>query len=163
MPRRPREEHDGAIYHVFARGVNRVRIFVDDEDYRRYLGLLRATIEETKWNCLGFCLMPNHVHLLIETPQPNLGVGMQQLHGTYAQWFNERHKRVGHLFQDRYRAEPVADETYLAALVPYVAMNPVAAALCARPEDWPWSSHAMVTTGRAPRWLAHRRLARVAG
>src|SRR5215208_6925294 len=105
MPRPLREEHAGAIYHVFARWVNQDRIFVDDEDYSRYTAILGATAEEQEWNCLGYCLMPNHVHLLIETVEPNLAQGMQSLHGTYAATFNARHVRVGHLFQDRYRAE----------------------------------------------------------
>jgi REP element-mobilizing transposase RayT len=163
MPRPQRQEREGAIYHVFARGVNRMRVFVDHEDYRRYLSLLAATVARQGWNLLGYCLMPNHVHLLIETPQPNLASGMQWLHGLYAQTFNKRHARVGHLFQDRYRCEPMRDDGHLPTLVAYVAMNPVAAVLCNRPEEWPWSSHALITARAAPEWLAHTRLLELFG
>ena len=163
MPRKPRAEHEGAIYHVFARGVNRCRIFVDDEDYHRYLRLLGETVKRQGWNVLAYCLMPNHVHHLIETPNANLGDGIQLLHGLYAQRFNERHHRVGHLFQDRHRAEHVTDERYLATLASYVAMNPVAAVLCHRTEDWPWSSHATIAAGEPPAWLAHSRLIELLG
>jgi putative transposase len=138
--------------------VNRQHVFVDDEDYERYTSLLGATVRRQRWHCLSYCLMPNHVHLLIETPEPNLGTGMQWLHGLYAQTFNERHKRVGHLFQDRYRSEPIKDDIHLVTIVGYIVLNPVAAALCARPHDWPWGSHATVESGRVPAWLGHARL-----
>jgi REP element-mobilizing transposase RayT len=158
MPRAPRQEYEGGIYHVFARGVNRMRTFVDAEDYSRYLSLLAAVVDHHGWRCLAYCLMPNHVHLLIETPRPNLGTGIQWMHGLYAQLFNERHSRIGHLFQGRYRAELVRDAEYLTTVVPYIAMNPVAAVLCAQPADWPWSSHFLVSSGAVPEWLAHERL-----
>ena len=158
MPRRPREEHAGAICHVFARGVNRNHVFVDNEDYERYSSLLGATVARYGWFCLSYCLMPNHVHLLIETPQPNLGVGMQWLHGIYGRTFNERHHRVGHVFQDRYRIEPIEDQRQLITTVGYIALNPVAAVLCERPEQWPWGSDAMVASHRPPSWLGHDRL-----
>jgi putative transposase len=140
-----------------------MRVFVDAEDYSRYLAQLSATVHRQGWILLAYCLMPNHVHLVIETPEPNLGSGMQWLHGLYAQYFNERHARVGHLFQGRYRDELVGDEAYLETLIPYVAMNPVAAVLCDGPEDWPWSSHFLVAAGAIPEWLAHRRLLALLG
>jgi REP element-mobilizing transposase RayT len=99
MARLPRNETEAGIHHVYARGVERRVIFVDDEDRRRYLRMFRGVAEKFRWHCLGFCLMPNHVHLLIETTEPNLGRGMHSLHGLYAQTFNERFARVGHLFQ----------------------------------------------------------------
>src|SRR4051794_7821038 len=158
MARPPRNEEPGATYHVFARGVNRVRVFVDEEDYQRYTRLLAATIERYGWYCLTYCLMPNHVHLLIETPEPTLGAGMQRLHGLYAQTFNERHDRVGHLFQDRFKSPRIADESQFVTTIGYIALNPVAAAFCERPEDWQWSSHHRVSSARVPAWLAHDRL-----
>jgi REP element-mobilizing transposase RayT len=163
MPRALRQEREGGIYHVFARGVNRGRVFVDREDYSRYLGLLAAAVDRHGWNLLAYCLMPNHVHLVIETPQPNLSSGMQWLQGLYAQEFNERHSRVGHLFQGRFRDELADDPAYLETLVGYVALNPVAAVLCSRPEDWPWSSHFLVSAGAVPKWLAHSRLLKLLG
>src|SRR5439155_27203426 len=102
MPRKPRREEAGAVHHVYARGVNRRVIFVDDSDRERYLELLGYVVGEWRWECFAYCLMPNHVHLLVRTLEPNLGLGMQRIHSLYAQGFNERHGRIGHLFQDRY-------------------------------------------------------------
>jgi putative transposase len=158
MPRRPRGEEPDAIYHVFARGVNRQRVFVDDEDYQRYTSILGATIARKGWHCLSYCLMPNHMHLLIETPQPNLGAGMQWLQGLYAQTFNERHDRVGHVFQDRYRSERITDGLGLVRVVGYIALNPVAAVLCTHPGEWRWGSHTAVSSGHWPAWVRHNRL-----
>jgi len=98
--------------------------------------------------------MPNHVHLLLETPLPNLGVGMQRLQSQYAQIFNERHGRTGHLFQGRYGSVRITSDEQLWGVVTYIAMNPVRAGLCRRPEHWRWSSHAHMLAGRpAPGWL----------
>src|ERR687896_722074 len=102
MPRRPRQEVAGGINHVFARGNNRGHVFIDDTDRRAYLTTLGRVTRWKRWRCLAYCLMPNHVHLLLETPQANLGAGMQYLHGSYANEFNERHGRFGHVFQGRY-------------------------------------------------------------
>jgi putative transposase len=158
MPRKLREEEAGAIRHVFARGVNRQPIFVDEHDYERYLRLLASTVKRQGWHCMSYCLMPNHVHLLLETPAPNLGAGMQWLHGLYGKGFNERHHRVGHVFQDRYRAEPIKDEVQFLTVVGYIALNPVAASLCRRPEHWRWSSHRATIARERPTWLAADRL-----
>ena len=99
MPRRPREELADAIHHVYARGNDRRAIYLDDGDRAAYLAMLGRVVVMKGWRCLAYCLMDNHVHLLIETPEPNLGSGMQRLHGLYAQSHNERHGRSGHLFQ----------------------------------------------------------------
>ena len=110
------------------------------------------------WRCLAYCLMPNHVHLLVETPGANLGIGMQWLHGLYAQTFNERHGRSGHLFQGRYGSVRVTTDAQLWMLVRYLAVNPVRAELCARPADWRWSSHGALAGSSDPGWLDHSRL-----
>jgi REP element-mobilizing transposase RayT len=149
----------GAIYHVIGRGVDRRRIFVDDEDYRTYVRLLATVTKRQGWHLLGYCLMPNHVHLLIETPDANLANGMQWLHSRYALYFNERHHRPGHLFQGRYKSPIVKSDAAFVRLVGYIAVNPVAARLCRRAVDWPWSSHAAVMSPElAPSWVAHRRV-----
>ena len=158
MPRQPRIEVPGGIHHVFCRGVNRRALFVDREDYARYTSLLAETVKRFGWHCLCYCLMPNHVHLLIETPEPNLGAGMQWLHGMYALKFNERHSRVGHLFQNRFRSVLIKDDTQFVVVVGYIVLNPVAADLCRRPEDWPWGSHSAVASDDEPYWLGHERL-----
>lgn len=142
--------------HATARGVDRRRTFVDDDDYQRYLRLLAITVAHYGWELLAFCLMPNHVHLLARTPRANLGKGIQFLHGTYAREFNKRHGRTGDLFEDRYHAPlPIADECGLVRVVGYIAANPVRAVLVEDPAAWPWSSHSLVSQRRVPKWLAH--------
>jgi REP element-mobilizing transposase RayT len=135
-------------------------IFVDDTDRVRYLRLLGRVVEVTGWRCLAYCLMGNHVHLLIETPRPNLGAGMQRLHGRYAQGFNRRHETVGHTFQGRYGSTRVRTDEQLLQTARYVALNPVEAGLCATAQEWPWSSYRLtVGDGRgAPAWLDATRL-----
>jgi putative transposase len=147
MARLPRNETQAGIHHVFARGVERRLIFVDDEDRQRYLRMLRGVVEKFRWHCLAFCLMPNHVHLLIETTEPNLGRGMHSLHGLYAQTFNERFTRVGHLFQSRFGSRIVHDDLGLIRVAAYIEANPVVADLCASPEEWEWSSYRHIVRG----------------
>ena len=149
MPRPPREEVEGGVFHVFARGNNRDLIYLDEEDYARYSAVLGAVARQHDWRLLAFCLMPNHVHLLVETPKPNLGDGMQRLHGVYAREFNRRHTRCGHLFQGRYGAVRVTTDEQLWMVARYIATNPVAAGLCSGPAQWAWSSHAAVVAKSA--------------
>lgn len=163
MPRRPREEAEGAIHHVYARGNRSAAIFVDDRDRRRYLRLLARAVLKQRWRCLAYCLMTNHVHLLIETPLPNLGAGMQRFHGDYALTFNRRHGLAGHVFQGRYGAVRVTSDEQLVTVARYLAANPVKAGLCLREEDWEWSSTAALRRGPAPDWLATGRLLELAG
>jgi REP-associated tyrosine transposase len=158
MARRPREETEGGIFHVFARGNRRQRIYLDDSDRKRYLRLLRSVVTDYGWRCLAYCLMENHVHLLVETPGQNLADGMQRLHGLYAASFNARHRLVGHLFQGRYGAVRVKSDPQLWSVVRYLALNPVEAGLCGLPDDWPWSSHAATAGADAPEWLDIGRL-----
>jgi putative transposase len=143
---------------VYARGNDRRRIFGGDRDRREYLRLLGRIVERHAWLCLAYCLMDNHVHLLLETPEPNLDVGMRRFHGTYAQEFNERHGRSGHLFQGRYGAVRLKYPGQVPTAAAYIAANPVEAGLCADPADWPWSSHAAMCEATAPGWLSIARL-----
>jgi REP element-mobilizing transposase RayT len=130
---------------------------LDDADMRRYLRrrylrMLGQIVTRYRWRCLAYCLMPNHVHLLLETPEPNLPQGMQALHGDYAVSFNRRNAESGHVFQGRYGATLVTTDEQLRLLVRYVARNPVEAGLAAMPHDWRWSSdHALRTA--PPAWL----------
>src|SRR5919108_6608630 len=102
MARPLRIEFSGAIYHVTSRGNAREDICLDDTDRAMFLGVLAEVISRFEWRCYAYCLMGNHYHLLIETPEPNLSKGMRQLNGVYTQRFNRRHGRVGHVFQGRY-------------------------------------------------------------
>jgi putative transposase len=158
VPRKQREEVEGGIYHVFARGNDKRLIYRDDIDRRTYLRMLRGTVKQGRWRLLAYCLMDNHVHLLIETLEANLGRGMQRLHGLYAREFNLRHRRSGHLVQGRYGTVRITTDAQLWTVAVYVAMNPVEAGLSARPEDWPWSSHSATLAGLGPDWLDVSRL-----
>ena len=103
--------------------------------------------------------MPNHVHLLVETPAPTLGSGMCRVHGQYARAFNRRHGRVGHLFQGRFGSTRVQDDPHLWMVVAYIAHNPVASGLCVDADDWPWASHAAVVGAeRGAGWFDARKL-----
>ena len=153
MPRQLREDLPGAVHHVYARGNDQRAIYIDDADRRTYLGKLRRVVRWKRWKCLAYCLMDNHVHLVVETPRGNLAAGMQWLHSSYAQAFNCRHSRSGHLFQGRYAAVPVRSDAQLLSTVAYVVRNPVKAGLCGTPDEWPWSSHAAFVEARPPEWL----------
>lgn len=125
---------------MFARGNNRGRIFLDDTDHRIYLVQLRHVIEEQSLRCLAYCLMPNHVHLLVETPLGNLSDAIHQLHCRYALTFNRRHERSGHVFQGRFGSVHIDSDHQLCATAIYIAKNPVEASLTQRADQWPWSS-----------------------
>jgi putative transposase len=141
MARPLRIEFAGAVYHVTSRGNGRQKIFLDEQDNRKFLKLFGKTLERFNWICHAFCLMVNHYHLMIETPDANLSKGMHHLNATFCQAYNKRHDTVGHLFQGRFKAIVVDRESYLLELARYVVLNPVRAGLVARPEDWPWSSY----------------------
>lgn len=149
MARPLRIEFPGAIYHVTSRGNARRQIFLDDADREAFLATLAWVIERFKWICHAYCLMDNHFHLMIETPEANLSRGMRQLNGVYTQGFNRRHRIVGHLFQGRFKAILVERDSYLLELARYVALNPVRAKMAKAPEDYAWSSY-RATLGRAP-------------
>jgi putative transposase len=159
MPRKPREDIENGLHHVFAHGIAGQLIFVEDVDRHIYLRMLARVIKRMGWRCLGYCLMGTHLHLLIETPRANLSVGMQRLQSGYAQDFNERRRRLGHLFQGRFGAVRITSDEQLVTVAAYIARNPVEAGLCERAEDWRWSSHA-ATQGLVtpPPWLDVARL-----
>lgn len=157
MARPLRLEYPGAVHHVTARGNARGDIFADDVDRRIFLRLLGEVVENLKWRVYAYCLMGNHYHLLIETPEANLSRGMRQLNGIYTQRFNRRHERVGHILQGRFKAILVDRESYLLELARYIALNPVRAGLVQGPEAWRWSSYrATAGIDNAPAWLAAR-------
>lgn len=160
MPRKPRCETETGAWHVYARGNNRQPIFLGDDDRLDYIDRLAKTVVRRRWHCMAYCLMKNHVHLLIETTEPNLGRGIGYLHGQYAQQFHRRHApRGGHLFGERFGAVRIKDDEQLWTAAAYVARNPVEAGLVGRAEQWRWGSHAAVVAGAAPEWLAVERLA----
>lgn len=154
MSRPLRLEFAGAIYHVTARGNRKEAIYLDDADRAGYLELVGEVSRRCNWLLHAYCLMTNHYHLVIETPDANLSRGMRQINGVYTQRFNRRHGRVGHVFQGRYHAVLVQKETYLLELARYVVLNPLRSGMVAEAGQWPWSSYrAMLGQARAPGWL----------
>jgi putative transposase len=150
MARPLRIEFAGAVYHVTSRGNARQPIFLDRADWEGFLDILSSVIARFSWVCHAYCLMENHYHLVMETPRGNLSRGMRQLNGIYTQFFNRRHKNVGHLFQGRYKAVLVEKESHLLSLCRYVVLNPVRAGVVSLPEQWKWSSY-RATVGRVNR------------
>lgn len=154
MARPLRVEYEGAVYHVTSRGNAREPIYQTDKDRLRFLKILGDVIDRFHWICHAYCLMQNHFHLLIETPEADLSRGMQLLNGVYTQWFNQTHRRVGHLYQGRFKAILVEKEAYLLELARYIVLNPVRAGITKKATDWPWSSY-RATSGqtKGPDWL----------
>ena len=165
MARKLRIQYPGAIYHVMNRGDRREDIFEDDRDRQLFLDTLTRACQKTDWQVHAYCLMSNHIHLVIETPQPNLVVGMKWLLGTYTSRYNRRHKEFGHLFSGRYKALMVegSGNGYLKSACDYVHLNPVRAKLlrAGRPlSDFVWSSYRLYLSApsRRPAWLRVDRL-----
>jgi REP element-mobilizing transposase RayT len=154
MSRPLRLEFAGALYHLSARGERQEPIFEDDQDRLIFLDLLAKEVLQQGWVLYAFCLMGNHYHLLLETPEPNLVQGMRRLNGVYTQAFNRRHRRVGPVLQGRYKSILVEKDAYLRELCRYVVLNPVRAGMVAAVKDWHWSSY-LPTAGRmpCPPWL----------
>ena len=141
MVRSLRLEFPGAIYHITSRGNAREDIFLDEADRKIFLSIIADTVTRYNWILHAYCLMGNHYHLMLETPDPNLSLGMRQLNGVYTQTFNRRHKRVGHIFQGRYKSILVEKGPHLLELCRYIVLNPVKAGMVKRPEHWLWSSY----------------------
>ena len=155
MSRPIRIEFPDALYHVTARGDRREDIFEDDQDRQEFLTILEQVITRFNWTCYAWCLMDNHYHLLIQTPDGNLSKGMRQLNGVYTQASNRRHRHVGHLFQGRFKAILVDRDAYLLELARYVVLNPVRAGMVKKPADWKWSSYrASVGLEPSAPWLS---------
>jgi REP element-mobilizing transposase RayT len=150
MPQPLRIQSDEVLYHLTTRGVDRRAIFLDDDDRRFFLRLLDRVVRLDGFVIHAYCLMTNHVHLLVETPRANLAHGIQRLLAHYAREHNARAGRRGHLFERRYLDRLVETEEHLISTARYLARNPVEAGLCPNPADWRWSSH-RATAGLAPR------------
>ncbi|MDT8403638.1 REP-associated tyrosine transposase [Sulfuriflexus sp.] len=154
MARPLRIEFAGALYHITSRGDRQEEVYLDDTDRLTFLEILGDVCDRFNWHVHAYCLMSNHYHLLVETPDANLSLGMRQLNGVYTQRTNRRHHRVGHVFQGRYTAIIVQKESYLLELARYIVLNPVRARMVHSAREWPWSSY-RATTGQTtrPDWL----------
>ena len=154
MARPLRIQAAGLTYHVTSRGVGKADIFLDDSERREFLKRLAEAVRRFNVLCHAYCQMTNHYHLAITTLEPNLSRAMQYLNGCYAQWWNRRHDRVGHVFQARFHSQVIQDEAYLVNACKYIALNPVRAGMVSCPEEWPWSSYrAMIGLVRTPQFM----------
>jgi REP-associated tyrosine transposase len=150
MPRRLRIQAPDTLYHVTGNATDRWQLYVDDDDCMRFLSVFASVIQKYEWTCLAFALMGTHDHLLFRTAHANIAAGMQELNSRYAQDFNRRHTRPGHLFRARYGAVVVEDPGHMLWCVRYIARNPVEAGLCSAPAEWAWSSYpGLVGAGRS--------------
>jgi len=149
--RPPRFQVADGIYHVTSRAARDLMLFRGDDDRRNFLQVLGVAIHRAEWVCIDYCLMGTHYHLLIETPEPNLSVGMKRLNWLYSRTFNLLHGTKGHLFECRFSSEFVQTPDHLLAAVRYIALNPVEAGLCASAADWPWSGYRALAGLEEPR------------
>jgi REP-associated tyrosine transposase len=144
-----RSQLPNGVYHVTARGNRGHDIFTSGSDRKRFLELLAKNAHACRWRCIAYCLMTNHFHLIVATPEPNLSKGMHGLNGVYAKWFNGRHGFEGHLFGRRYHASLVESDHHMLEGCRYVLLNPVRARLAPSPSAWRWSSY-RATVGLDP-------------
>lgn len=159
MTRPLRIEFPGAFFHITSRGNARKSIFRTDKDRDQFLFILAAVIKKQNWRCHTYCLMGNHYHLLIETIDPTLSKGMQDLNGNYTQWFNKKHESVGHIFQGRFKAFLIEEQNYLLNVARYVVLNPVRAKIVKDPQDYTWSSYRALTgLDRGFDWLSQNKI-----
>ena len=141
MPRGARKQAESGIYHLMLRGINRQQIFEDESDAERFLEVLASYKETCRYELLGYCLMGNHVHILLKIGHEPLQTVMRRIAAKYVYWYNVKYERVGHLFQERFRSEPVEDDAYLMTVLRYIHRNPVKAGLCRKPENYQFSSY----------------------
>lgn len=140
MTRMAREISSTGIYHIMVRGINRQDIFYDDDDRIRYLESVKKTAEEENGQIMGYCLMNNHVHILLREGKTGVARIMKRIGTSYAFWYNWKYQRSGHVFQDRFKSECIEDDNYLKAVIRYIHQNPVKAGIVELPELYRWSS-----------------------
>ncbi|MGV8148214.1 MAG: REP-associated tyrosine transposase [Alkaliphilus sp.] len=141
MPRQKRKISETGIYHIMIRGINRQMIFEDDEDYCKFLEVLKTTKEKSEFEIYGYCLMGNHVHLLLREGKESLSKVMQRICSCFVYWYNSKYDRYGHLFQERFKSEVVENEAYLITVLRYIHQNPIKAGIVNSLEGYKWSSY----------------------
>lgn len=147
MPRTARKQSPTSIYHLMVRGINRDRIFEADEDKDHYLKILKEAKTKSDFELYSYILMDNHLHLLVRENTDSIGTIMKRIGIRYASWYNKRHERVGHLFQDRFKSEAIEDDKQFLTVLRYILQNPVKAGICKKPADYPWGSYQDYITG----------------
>jgi putative transposase len=147
MPRAARIKSETGIYHIMLRGINRQNIFNDEEDNEKFIEALKKSKEISNFEIYAYCLMGNHVHIVIYEREEGIDQIIKRIGTRYAYWYNKKYERMGHLFQDRYKSEPVEDNAYFLTVLRYILRNPIKAGLCKRIEEYKWSSYSEYIKG----------------
>ncbi|MCA1031373.1 transposase [Bacillus timonensis] len=145
LPRGARRKSNTKVYHIILRGVNRQTIFEEPEDAHMFLRTLKKFKEQCGYKIFAYCLMDNHIHLLIKEESEDLGITMRRIGASFVYWYNLKYDRIGHLFQDRYKSEPVEDVKYLVNVLRYIHQNPIKAGIVKNVSDYQWSSYSEYT------------------
>jgi putative transposase len=140
MPRSAREKSSTGIYHIMIRGINKQIIFEDNEDYEKFIQIIRDYKSLCSYQVYAFCLMNNHIHLLLKEGKEDLGIVFRRIGARFVYWYNLKYKRSGHLFQDRYKSEPVENDTYFLTVLRYIHQNPIKAGIETNIAKYQWSS-----------------------
>ena len=140
MPRQPRRKSSYDIYHIMLRGINRQEIFAEEEDFRKFLYVLRDCKNASGFTLYAYCLMSNHVHLLLRAGSEPIDQIFKRLGSKFVYWYNAKYERTGHLFQDRFRSETIENEAQFLSVLRYILQNPLKAGIEKRPGTYPWSS-----------------------
>ncbi len=141
MPRAPRQKSESGIYHIMLRGINQQVIFEDEEDNQKFIETLKTYKAVSGYKVFAYCLMSNHVHILLKVEKEELDLIMKRLAGSYVYWYNWKYHRVGHLFQDRFKSEPVEDDAYFLTVLRYIHQNPIKAGIVKGIDDYQYSSY----------------------
>ena len=141
MPRIARKKSETNLYHVMLRAINRQDIFLDHEDRQRFINTLVRFKTKSGYKIYGYCLMTNHIHLLIQTGEEDIALVMKRINVSYVHWYNNKYERAGHLFQDRYKSEAVLDDAYFMTVLRYIHQNPLKAGLVLKLSEYAWSSY----------------------
>lgn len=141
MPRQQRDKSNTGFYHVMIRGNERKNLFLDDQDRLYFMGILKTKKEDNRYKLHAFCIMDNHVHLLLQECEEDIANIMKRINISYVFYFNKKYQRIGHLFQDRYRSEKIEQDSYLLAVVRYIHRNPLKAGIVENMETYTWNSY----------------------
>lgn len=141
MPRQARKKSESGIYHVMLRGINGQVIFEDKQDKEKFLLTLKTYKAISEYKIFAYCLMSNHIHLLLKVEKEDLDLVIKRIAGSYVYWYNWKYKRRGHLFQDRFKSEPVEDDAYFLMVMRYIHQNPLKSGICKKVGNYEYSSY----------------------
>ncbi|MBQ3023380.1 MAG: transposase [Clostridia bacterium] len=141
MPRIPRQKSESGIYHMMLRGINQQVIFEDDEDYTKFINTLETYKAVSGYKVFAYCLMSNHIHILIKVEKEDIDLIMKRIAGSYVYWYNWKYYRKGHLFQDRFKSEPVENDEYFLTVLRYIHQNPIKAGIVEKIDEYEYSSY----------------------